>query len=299
MSTDLEVAEMLDMEQLPDIVGTGGEPPATAGARRGRRATAGLGNAVTTLGWAIVGGGIVAGLWALASWRSPNLPTPSASWVMLRQLLANAFEGETPAGRGVALMAATSLGRVTKGFLLAVVLGVPLGLLLGSSQRAWKAFNPIVQLLRPVSPLAWFPIFLIATRNGPLSAVYAIFVTALWPIVVNTAAGAGAIPRDHRNIAKVFRFGRMAYIRHVLIPDTLPSVITGMRLSMGVAWMVIVAVEILLGQGGIGFYVWDSYNAGSYTQITAAALVIGVIGVILDQLFLRLARAVEAPEVQA
>jgi len=298
VSIDLEVVDMLDVEELEAIVVGEGSPPAGDPSRSGRMA-GGLRSAASTIGWALLGVSVVAGLWAMASWRSPNLPTPAASWAMLRHLLAHAFQGQTPEGRGVALMAATSLGRVLKGFVLAVILGVPLGLFIGSSQRAWKAFNPIVQLLRPVSPLAWFPIFLIATKNGPLSAVYAIFVTALWPIVVNTAAGASAIPRDHRNIAKVFKFGRRAYIRHVLVPDTLPSVVTGMRLSMGVAWMVIVAVEILLGQGGIGFYVWDSYNAGSYTQITAAVLVIGMIGVVMDQFFLRLARAVAAPEVQS
>ena len=152
--------------------------------------------------------------------------------------------------------------------------------------------NPLVQILRPVSPLAWFPIWLVAFSDAKKAAVFVIFITALWPIVVNTAAGAAAVPQDHRNVARVFKFGRFAYIRHVLIPDSLPSIVTGLRLSMGVAWMVIVAVEMLSGGTGIGFYVWDAYNASNLAGVTAAIVLIGVVGLALDLMFLRLASLV-------
>jgi nitrate/nitrite transport system permease protein len=156
----------------------------------------------------------------------------------------------------------------------------------------------VVQLLRPVSPLAWFPIWLIITKNPGKAAVFVIFVTALWPTVLNTAAGAGAIPRDQRNVALVFQFGRMAYLRHVLLPNALPSVVTGLRQSMGIAWMVIVAVEMLSGGAGIGGFVWESYNTGNMAAVTAAIIVIGSLGLLLDAGFLRLGRRVALEEVQ-
>jgi nitrate/nitrite transport system permease protein len=188
---------------------------------------------------------------------------------------------------------------VFSGFGLATVVGVPLGLLIGSSKRAWQAANPVVQLLRPVSPLAWFPIGLVVLKNAPHAAVFVIFITALWPTVVNTAAGAASVPRDHRNVAKVFQFGRVRYIRHVLVPHSMPSLVTGLRLSMGVAWMVIVAVEMLSGGTGIGFFVWNSYNGANLGEVIAALLLIGVVGLALDTAFLRIARRVGLPEVAA
>ncbi|MGH9281763.1 MAG: ABC transporter permease subunit, partial [Acidimicrobiales bacterium] len=193
-----------------------------------------------------------------------------------------------------------SLRRVFTGFGIAAGLGIPLGLLIGASKRAWQAVNPVVQLLRPVSPLAWFPIWLVMTKDPGKAAVYVICITALWPTVINTAAGAAAIPRDHRNVALVFKFGRLAYLRHVLLPNALPQVVTGLRQSMGIAWMVIVAVEMLSSGGaGIGFFVWDSYNASNLAAVIAAILLIGAVGLVLDLLFLRIGKRVALEEVHA
>ena len=136
------------------------------------------------------------------------------------------------------------------GFSLAVVVGVPVGLAIGASKRAWQAFNPLIQILRPVSPLAWFPIWLDIVPDAGKAAMWVIFITSLWPTVFNTAAGAAAVPPDQQAVAQVFKFGKVAYLRHVLVPNTLPSIVTGMRVSMGIAWMVIVAVEMLAGGGG-------------------------------------------------
>jgi nitrate/nitrite transport system permease protein len=250
------------------------------------------------VGWALVGGAFFVLLWQVASMRTADLPSPSETLSTLHRLLSDPFYDHGPNDKGIARQLLISLGRVGLGFGAAAVVGIPLGLAMGASRRMWLATNPIVQLLRPVSPLAWFPIWLAISKDAPHAAIIVIFVTALWPTVVNTAAGAAAVPLEQRNVARVFRFGRIAYLRHVLVPNTLPAVITGLRLSMGIAWMVIVAVEMLSGSTGIGYYVWDSYNAGSLAQVAAAIVLIGGIGMVLDWAFLRLARRV-SEEVRA
>ena len=250
-------------------------------------------------GWALAGVLGLALVWQLFAVRAPGLPTPATSLGALVDLLSRPFADNGPNDKGVGLHLALSLQRVFAGFGLAALIGVPLGLLLGSSRRAWQAINPLVQVLRPVSPLAWFPIWLTVFRDAGRASVFVIFITALWPAVINTAAGTAAVPRDHRNVARVFRFGRMAYLRHVLVPNALPSAITGLRLSMGIAWMVIVAVEMLSGGAGIGFFVWDSYNASNLPAVAAAIALIGAIGLLLDAGFVRLGKLVAVEEIEA
>lgn len=264
------------------------EPPPAPPSAPARR----LGTAASTLGWAVLGAGVVIGAWALVCTRTPELPTPSATFTALRTLLADPFTAQAPYGRGIGLQLMSSLGRVFKGFAFATVVGVPLGLAMGASKRTWKAVNPIVQLLRPVSPLAWYPIWLTIMQDGPKASVWVIFITALWLVVINTAAGASNIPHEQLDVSKVFCFGRLAYVRHVLVPNALPSVVTGLRSAMGISWMVIVAVEMMSGSSGIGFFVWDAYNAGKLDFVIAVIVLIGVVGLVLDTLFLRLARRV-------
>jgi nitrate/nitrite transport system permease protein len=251
-----------------------------------------LGPAASTLGWAALGAGILVGAWALVSTRTDDLPTPAETVTALKLLLSHAFEEQSEYGRGVGLQLMSSLARVFKGFLLATLVGVPLGLSMGASRRAWKAINPIVQLLRPVSPLAWFPIVLLITQSAPQAGVWVIFVTALWLVVINTAAGAAQIPHEQLDVSRVFQFGRIAHVKHVLVPNALPSVVTGLRSAMGIAWMVIVAVEMMGASSGIGFFVWDAYNAGNYRFLIATIIIIGAVGLVLDILFMRLARKV-------
>jgi nitrate/nitrite transport system permease protein len=258
-------------------------PPVLAGPTRLRR----LGAALL---WCVVGLAGFAALWQLGAMRSDSVPTPSDTASELWRLWSRAFGDDPLLGKGIALQLLVSLARVGKGFALAVVVGVPLGLAIGTSRRAWQAINPLVQLLRPVSPLAWFPIWLALTKDGPKASIVVIFITALWPTVINTAAGVATIPHEQQDVARVFRFGKVAYLRHVLVPNALPSAITGMRLSMGMAWMVIVAVEMLAGSTGIGFFVWDSYNAGNLAAVASAIVVIGIVGLVLDNAFLRLSR---------
>ncbi|MEO6714936.1 MAG: nitrate ABC transporter permease [Mycobacteriales bacterium] len=237
--------------------------------------------------------------WQIIAMRAADVPTPVESLRALQSLLANPFYDNGPNDKGIGLQLRFSLQRVFTGFALAALVGVPAGFLIGSSKRAWQAFNPIVQLLRPVSPLAWFPIWLVAFQNGSRAAVFVIFITALWPTLLNSATGAHSVPRDQRNVARVFKFGRFAYLRHVLLPHSMSATVTGMRLSMGLAWVVIVAVEMLSSTPGVGSFVWIAYNAGDLPQVAAGILVIGLVGLVLDLAFLKLQKAVTIAEVHA
>jgi nitrate/nitrite transport system permease protein len=256
----------------------------------GRRGPSRLRSMAISVLFGALGIGIFVGLWAIVAALAPDLPTPIEGWNALADLLADPLHDGGLADRGIALQLGTSLGRVLQGFVLAAVIGVPFGMFVGANRRAWQAANPMIQLLRPVSPLAWFPIGLVVLQDSPNAAIFVIFVTSLWPIVLNTAAGAASVPADQRNVARVFHFGRFAYVRHVLVPNCMPSIVTGLRLSMGTAWMVIVAAEMLSGGSGIGFFVWDSYNAGNVANVIAAIILIGLVGVVLDGIFVRLAK---------
>ncbi|MGH2907555.1 MAG: nitrate ABC transporter permease, partial [Solirubrobacterales bacterium] len=235
-------------------------------------------------------------LWAMISVVSPDLPTPSEALSALGTLLATPFHDNGPNDKGIGLQLQTSLQRVFIGFALAAIVAVPLGFAMGASRKAWMVFNPVVQLLRPVSPLAWFPLGLVVLKAAPAAAIFVIFITSIWPTVLNTAFGVASVPDSHKNVARVFRFSRFKYVRHVLLPYSLPSIVTGMRISMGIAWMVIVAAEMLSGGTGIGFFVWDAYNASNLANVAAAIFLIGFVGMALDFLFGRLQARVEYME---
>ena len=272
----------------------GGEPRIPAPPARRSTGSGRVARALASAGWASVGIAFIVALWGLVAVSSPDLPTPGEGFAALLKLLRYPFYDLGPNDKGIGVQLGVSLVKVFTGFALATVIGVPLGFLIGGSKRAWAAANPIIQVLRPVSPLAWFPIGLVVLKDVRSAAVFVIFITSLWPTVINTAAGAASVPADQRNVARVFKFGRLAYIRHVVIPHSLPAVITGMRLSMGIAWMVIVAAEMLSGNTGIGYFVWNSYNGGSLANVISAIVLIGMVGVVLDTLFMRLARKAAA-----
>jgi len=290
-TVDLASLGAVEREPIPEVAAP--EPPELApGPSRARRMA-------VSLSWSLLGLVVFLAAWQLASAHSPDLPTPGETFTEMRKLLADPFYDNGPNDKGILLRVGESVQRVFKGFSLAALVGIPVGLLVGASRRAWLAVNPVVQLLRPVSPLAWYPIFLTVLASPLKAGPWVIFVTALWPIVLNTAAGVAEIPQDHKDIARVFHFGRVAYLRHVLIPDSLPAIVVGLRVSMGIAWMVIVAVEMLAGGSGIGSYVWTEYNALNIAHVICAILIIGTVGLVLDVLFLRLARAVARQEAHA
>ena len=247
-----------------------------------------LAGAGYTIALGFVGFGALFLLWAMIAVLSPGLPTPAESISALVELLKTPFHDGGPNDKGIGIQLMTSLERVFIGFGIATIVAVPFGFLMGASKAAWAMFNPVVQLLRPVSPLAWFPLGLVVLKAAPLAAIFVIFITSIWPTLLNTAFGVSSVPQGHKNVARVFQFSRTKYVRHVLMPYSLPSVVTGMRISMGIAWMVIVAAEMLSGGTGIGFYVWDAYNASNLANVAAAIFLIGFVGMALDFGFGRL-----------
>lgn len=246
--------------------------------------------------WSLGSVALVLGVWQLVCLTiSKDFPTPLASFRVTVELLRNAFTrvDGTP---GIGFQVLASIRRIAIGFSLSAAVAIPAGVLIGVSPTIRKLFDPIVQVLRPVSPLVWFPLALVAFKNlGGVSSstLFTIFVTSLWPTLINTAVGVSSLPGDYRIVAKVFRFSRARYVRKILLPHTLPYVLTGLRLSMGTAWLVIVAAEMLSGDMGIGFFAWDAYNAGSYEKMIAAVAAIGGVGLALDRGFNALARRFE------
>jgi nitrate/nitrite transport system permease protein len=236
---------------------------------------------LAAVGWGAVGVLVFAAAWQVVS-MTTNLPGPLATMDVLVELLGDAFAPDGPAGQGVGLQIWASLSKVLRGFALATVIGVPAGLLIGCSRRAHQIANPIVQLLRPVSPLAWFPIWLTVMVTSEPASIGVIFITAVWPVILNTAAGAASVPRYQHDVARVFRFSRWTELRGIVIPHAMPQVVTGLRISLGIAWMVIVAAEMLSAASGIGFYVWQSYNGQGLTYVMAAIILIGLVGLAMD-----------------
>jgi nitrate/nitrite transport system permease protein len=197
-------------------------------------------------------------------------------------VLAHPFYENGPNDMGIGWQVSYSLGRVMAGFALAALVGIPVGFIMGSSENFSRAWQPLIQILRPVSPLAWLPIGLLLFKAVNPSAIFVIFITSIWPMIVNTAAGVKAIPKDYMNVAAILRLGRFEVTRKILLPATLPHVLTGMRLSLNIAWMVIVAAEMLTGGIGIGFYVWDEWNNLNVPSIIVAIGIIGVVGIVLE-----------------
>lgn len=236
--------------------------------------------------YSLLGFALLIGFWHLISKITEGgLPTPAATLQVFWELVKDPFYDYGPNDKGIGLQLVSSLGRVFLGFLLGSLFAIPVGLLMGANAFCKKLFYPIVQILKPVSPLAWFPIGLVAFESASLATIFIIFITSLWPTLINTSFGVASIPDDHKNVAKAFGFSRWKYLTKVLLPFSLPHIITGLRLSIGVAWLVIVAGEMLSGGMGIGFFVWDSWNALSLEKVISAIIIIGLVGLLLDRGF--------------
>ncbi|ARK13415.1 nitrate ABC transporter permease [Fibrivirga algicola] len=229
---------------------------------------------------------LLLGMWSAVSLLTNNeIPTPGMTWTVFSEMLSDPFYDYGPNDKGIGIQLWSSIKRVMTGFALGSLIAIPLGLLMGSNRISMNLLNPLVQVLRPVSPLAWFPLGLLAFKASDGATVFIIAITSLWPTLINTAFGVSTIPTDHRNVAKVFGFTAWKYVSKVVLPYALPHIITGLRLSIGVAWMVIVAGEMLSGGMGIGFFVWDSWNALSLEKILSAILIIGAVGLLFDKFF--------------
>ena len=223
--------------------------------------------------------------WHIAStmW-SKDLPGPLRTWNASRPYIMKPFEKRGELDQGILRFTWYSLVLVAKGYTVALLVGTPIGFMLGLSKFFSKSFDPIIQILRPVSPLAWLPLGLVLFQKSQPAAVFTIAVCAMWPTVLNTAVGVRSIPQDYLNVAKVLKLSRTRTLFKVLIPATLPYLFTGFRLSLGIAWLVIVAAEMLTGSPGVGGFLWQEYNALIYEHIILCILTIGVIGFVLDRL---------------
>lgn len=243
-------------------------------------------DAAGALIYTLLGFSLLTAIWYVTSTVTEGgLPTPLATFQVFWELVKDPFYDYGPNDKGIGLQLASSLARVSAGFLLGSLFAIPVGVLMGANAVCKKIFYPIVQILKPVSPLAWFPIGLVAFESASMATIFIIFITSLWPTLINTAFGVASIPDDHKNVAKAFGFSKWKYLTKVLIPYSLPHIITGLRLSIGVAWLVIVAGEMLSGGIGIGFFVWDSWNALSLEKVISAILIIGLVGLLLDRGF--------------
>jgi len=232
-------------------------------------------------------------LWqGLTSASGAGLPSPAAIWRDSRELILNPFFDRGGVDKGLFWHALTSLKRVAVGFSLAAVVGVALGVLVGSSRMAHRGLDPIFQVLRTVPPLAWLPISLAALHEAQPSALFVIFITAVWPIVINTAVGVRNIPQDYVNVGRVLRLSPPEYFVTILLPAATPYIFTGLRIGVGMSWLAIVASEMLLGGVGVGFFIWDQYNASRISDIVVALVWVGLVGYALDRLVALLGRIV-------
>lgn len=224
--------------------------------------------------------------------RSSGFPSPlavvEASW----RHLSDPFFDRGPNEKGIGLQLLYSLGRVVMGFGLAVLVAVPLGFVIGMSPLMRKALNPFIQVLKPISPLAWMPLALYTLKDSNVSGVFVIFICSVWPMLINTAFGVASVKRDWINVAATLEVSPMRKAFRVILPAAAPTILTGMRISMGIAWLVIVAAEMLVGGTGIGYFVWNEWNNLSLPNVIFAILIIGVVGMLLDQMFGLLQRAV-------
>jgi nitrate/nitrite transport system permease protein len=231
-----------------------------------------------------------------ATGQKSALPGPTEVGAKIWSHLIDPFYDNGPNDKGIGVQLAYSLGRVLIGYTLAALVAIPIGFLIGMSPTVYKALDPFIQVLKPVSPLAWMPLALFTLKDSGVSAVFVIFICSLWPMLINTAFGVGSVRREWLNVARTLEVGPMRRALRVILPAAAPTIMTGMRISIGIAWLVIVAAEMLVGGTGIGYFVWNEWNNLSISNIICGILAIGVVGMALDRALERLTRLVTFPE---
>jgi nitrate/nitrite transport system permease protein len=229
-------------------------------------------------------------LWGVVSQTSPNLPGPVKTWHSAVQLFSHPFYRNGPNDQGIGWNILSSLQRVGTGFGMAALIGIPLGFMIGRFRFLDKMTSPIVSMLRPVSPLAWLPIGLLVFKAANPAAIWVIFISSIWPMIINTAMGVRQLPEDYLNVARVLKLSEWKVFTKILFPATLPYMLTGIRLAVGTAWLVIVAAEMLTGGVGIGFWVWDEWNNLNVEHIIIAIFIVGIVGLLLEMLIVQLAK---------
>ncbi|HJV75026.1 MAG TPA: nitrate ABC transporter permease [Noviherbaspirillum sp.] len=238
-------------------------------------------------------------VWAIIAAQDGAFPTPIETLREAIHLFSDPFYQNGPNDQGIGWNLWSSLKRVAIGFGMAAAIGIPLGFLIGRFRFLSGMFNPIVSLLKPVSPLAWLPIGLLVFKAANPAAIWAIFICSIWPMIINTAVGVQRVPQDYMNVAKVLQLSEWKILTRILFPSALPYMLTGVRLAIGTAWLVIVAAEMLTGGVGIGFWVWDEWNNLNVPHIIIAIVVIGMVGLLLEQALVALAQAFTYEEVRS
>ncbi|KPU92009.1 nitrate ABC transporter permease [Variovorax paradoxus] len=248
----------------------------------------------------LAGFGLLLLVWEIVAMRSTTgFPSPLTVWQQALTVFSDPFYSKGPNDQGVGWNVLSSLQRVALGFGLAALVGIPAGFAIGRFEFLARMFNPLISLLRPVSPLAWLPIGLLVFKGANPAAIWTIFICSIWPMVINTAVGVQRVPSDYMNVAKVLNLSEWKILTKILFPAVLPYMLTGVRLAVGTAWLVIVAAEMLTGGVGIGFWVWDEWNNLNVANIIIAIFVIGIVGLVLEFALIKLATAFTFEEVKS
>ncbi|KRB41720.1 MAG: nitrate ABC transporter permease [Pseudomonadota bacterium] len=235
---------------------------------------------------------VLLGLWQLLAGDGAGLPAPSMIWLESKDLILDPFFDNGGVDKGLFWHVTTSLSRVGVGFGLAAVVGIALGVLVGANLWAHRGLDPLFQVLRTVPPLAWLPISLAAFREAQPSALFVIFITSIWPIIINTAVGVRNLPADYVNVSRTLSLSPLEHFWKILLPATTPYIFTGLRIGIGMSWLAIVASEMLLGGVGVGFFIWDQYNSSRISDIVVALIWVGLVGFALDRAVALLGRLV-------
>jgi nitrate/nitrite transport system permease protein len=260
---------------------------------RARRLSARLGNLAAHVVPPLVVLTVALLIWeVLCRKAGATLPPPSKVVSSTWELITNPFYDRGGLDKGLFWHLSASLQRVALGYALASAVGIALGTLVGQSVWAMRGLDPIFQVLRTVPPLAWLPLSLAAFRDGQPSAIFVIFITAIWPVIINTAVGIRNIPQDYRNVAKVLRLNHLEFFWKIMIPAAAPYIFTGLRISIGLSWLAIVAAEMLIGGVGIGFFIWDAWNSSLISDIIVALVYVGLVGFVLDRIVAAIANIV-------
>ena len=248
----------------------------------------------------LLGLGLLVLIWELVSMGTgASIPSPKDTFLQAVTLFSDPFYRHGPNDQGVGWNVLSSLKRVAIGFGLAALVGIPVGFLIGRFGFLSRMFNPLISLLRPVSPLAWLPIGLLVFKGADPAAIWTIFICSIWPMIINTAVGVQRVPQDYMNVARVLNLSEWKIVTKILFPSVLPYMLTGVRLAVSTAWLVIVAAEMLTGGVGIGFWVWDEWNNLNVKNIIIAIFVIGMVGLLLEHALIRLATAFTFEEVKS
>jgi len=283
-------AEPESAEILPLKTTIPAPPPEVTKPAPASRLRKGIHSAVKKAVPGLLGAIVLIVLWQIAVLSSNGFPTPLKTWDAAKIIFAEPFYIAGPNDMGIGWNVLASLKRVALGFGLAALVGIPLGFFIGRFSFIANMLNPVIALLRPVSPLAWLPIGLLLFQRAEPASAWTIFICSIWPMILNTAEGVMRIPQDYLNVARVLKLGEFTVMRKILFPAVLPHILTGVRLSIGIAWLVIVAAEMLTGGVGIGFWIWNEWNNLNVENIIIAILLIGVVGMLLEQGLMAIAR---------